>query len=176
MGLLASMEDPKLRVEADDKIVIIKDKYPKAKYHFLVLPKEKIPNMKSVNKDHIQLLKHMHDKGTEIAEKSDSNLQFRYGYHAIPSMGQLHLHVISQDFNSPCLKTKKHWNSFVTEYFIDSTEIIKQLEDKGKIEVDKSKNEELLKKNLRCHVCKATQSNMPTLKAHIATHNYNKKK
>lgn len=34
MGLLASMEDPKLRVEADDKIVIIKDKYPKVKNEF----------------------------------------------------------------------------------------------------------------------------------------------
>ena len=31
LGLLASMEDPKLRVEADDKVVIIKDKYPKVK-------------------------------------------------------------------------------------------------------------------------------------------------
>ena len=29
MGLKASMEDPELRVDADDKIVIIKDKYPK---------------------------------------------------------------------------------------------------------------------------------------------------
>jgi len=33
---------------------------------------------------------------------------------------QLHMHVISQDFNSASLKTKKHWNSFTTEYFIDS--------------------------------------------------------
>ncbi len=29
MGLKASMEDPALKVESDDKIVIIKDKYPK---------------------------------------------------------------------------------------------------------------------------------------------------
>ena len=29
MGLKASMEDPELRVEADDQVVIIKDKYPK---------------------------------------------------------------------------------------------------------------------------------------------------
>lgn len=28
-GLLASMDDPELRVDADDKVVIIKDKYPK---------------------------------------------------------------------------------------------------------------------------------------------------
>lgn len=33
---------------------------------------------------------------------------------------QVHLHVISQDFDSPCLKNKKHWNSFTTEYFIES--------------------------------------------------------
>lgn len=44
----------------------------------------------------------------------------RYGYHAIPSMSQLHLHMISQDFDSPCLKTKRHWNSFNTKYFLDS--------------------------------------------------------
>ena len=29
MGLKASMEDPELRVDADDQIIIIKDKYPK---------------------------------------------------------------------------------------------------------------------------------------------------
>ena len=28
-GLLASMDDPELKVESDDKVVIIKDKYPK---------------------------------------------------------------------------------------------------------------------------------------------------
>lgn len=32
----------------------------------------------------------------------------------------VHLHVISQDFDSPCLKNKKHWNSFTTDYFIES--------------------------------------------------------
>lgn len=28
--------------------------------------------------------------------------------------------MISQDFDSPCLKNKKHWNSFNTEYFLES--------------------------------------------------------
>lgn len=32
----------------------------------------------------------------------------------------VHLHVISQDFDSPCLKNKKHWNSFTTDYFMES--------------------------------------------------------
>jgi len=35
----------------------------------------------------------------------------------------LHLHVISQDFDSPFLKNKKHWNSFTSAYFVDSAGI-----------------------------------------------------
>jgi aprataxin len=34
---------------------------------------------------------------------------FRLGFHSAPSMRALHLHVISSDFDSPCLKNKKHW-------------------------------------------------------------------
>lgn len=42
---------------------------------------------------------------------------FKIGYHISPSMQRLHLHVISTDFNSNYLKTKKHWNSFNTDFF-----------------------------------------------------------
>ena len=30
------------------------------------------------------------------------------------------MHVISQDFDSVCLKNKKHWNSFTSPFFIGS--------------------------------------------------------
>jgi len=43
---------------------------------------------------------------------------FKVGFHAEPSMQRLHLHVISRDFVSPSLKTKKHWNSFNTDLFV----------------------------------------------------------
>ena len=36
------------------------------------------------------------------------------GFHAIPSMPQLHMHVVSQEFDSACLKTKRHYNTFTT--------------------------------------------------------------
>lgn len=173
-GLLSSMDDPELRVHSDDKITIIKDKYPKAQHHFLVMPKENIPNLKSLKKEHLDLLHYIQKQGQEIADKADKNLKFRFGYHAVPSMGHLHMHVISQDFNSPCLKTKKHWNSFTTEYFVDSEDIIKQLEEEGKIEMDTGKFHEILKTDLRCHVCKKPQKNMPALKMHIQLHSYSK--
>uniref|UniRef100_T1JD96 Aprataxin C2HE/C2H2/C2HC zinc finger domain-containing protein n=1 Tax=Strigamia maritima TaxID=126957 RepID=T1JD96_STRMM len=50
-------------------------------------------------------------------------------------MSYLHLHVISQDFNSAAFKTKKRWNSFTTKYFVDSSRIIEQLEKFDKIDL-----------------------------------------
>jgi len=45
------------------------------------------------------------------------------GFHARPSMQRLHLHVISTDFISPHLKTKDHWNSFTTPFFLHASGI-----------------------------------------------------
>ena len=45
-GLLASMEDPEYIVHSTDSLVIIRDKYPKAKHHFLILPRKKSPERK----------------------------------------------------------------------------------------------------------------------------------
>nr|XP_006821289.1 PREDICTED: uncharacterized protein LOC102800978 [Saccoglossus kowalevskii] len=120
-GLTESMKDPDLQVYKDEKIVVITDKYPKARYHYLVLPHISIPNLKSLKKQHLELLKHMHKKGKDLIDShASSGFEFRRGYHCVPSMSHLHMHVISQDFNSSSLKTKKHWNSFTTDYFVDS--------------------------------------------------------
>lgn len=170
MGLVASMENPDLVVESDELCVVIKDAYPKAKHHFLILPKEAVPNLKSLNSSHVHLLKHMYELGQARAakiSKTEPNLEFRHGYHAAPSMSRLHMHVISQDFDSPCLKHKKHWNSFTTEFFIDASSVIKMLEEKGKVEIDIGHYSEMLKRNLHCHQCRKPLSNMPKLKEHI---------
>ncbi|RXG61025.1 Aprataxin [Armadillidium vulgare] len=169
-GLLQSMSDPALLVEKDEKIVIIKDKYPKAKYHFLVLPQECIPDLKSLNSSHLKLLKYMHKKGENLAAQYPGS-EFRFGYHAIPSMSQIHLHVISQDFNSPCLKTKKHWNSFTTSYFIDSDMLIQQLKEKGNVKsLSEANGKQLLSEPLKCHKCDFVPKNMPNLKEHLLKH------
>lgn len=48
-GLLASMKDPDLKVISTDELVAIKDKYPKAKYHYLIIPHENIRSIFYVN-------------------------------------------------------------------------------------------------------------------------------
>jgi hypothetical protein len=45
------------------------------------------------------------------ANARGSFAEFRYGYHAIPTLSLLHMHIISQDFISDSLKT-------VCKYFL----------------------------------------------------------
>ncbi|XP_067409418.1 aprataxin isoform X4 [Emydura macquarii macquarii] len=170
-GLKISMQDPNMQVYKDERVVVIKDKYPKARYHWLILPWDSISSLKLVTKEHLQLLEHMHAVGEKLVQQclDKDSLKFRLGYHAIPSMSHIHLHVISQDFDSPCLKNKKHWNSFTTEYFLNSHDVIEMVKTKGKVLV-KDGTPELLKLPLRCHVCKQHQSNMPQLKEHLKKH------
>ncbi|NXG56531.1 APTX protein, partial [Hemiprocne comata] len=170
-GLKTSMQDPKMQVYKDEKTVVIKDKYPKARYHWLILPWDPISSLKSVTRDHLELLEHMHAVGQKMIEQCPAreSLEFRLGYHAIPSMSQLHLHVISQDFDSPALKTKKHWNSFTTDYFLSSQDVIDMVRSKGKVMV-KDHTSDLLKLPLRCHRCKQQLSTIPQLKEHLRKH------
>ncbi|XP_072318622.1 aprataxin [Eucyclogobius newberryi] len=170
-GLKVSMQDPKMQVYKDKTVVVIKDKYPKARYHWLVLPWQSIPNLKSLRKEHCDLVRHMHKIGEQmVCQCPDSDsLSFRMGYHAIPSMSHVHLHVISQDFDSPCLKNKKHWNSFTTDYFVESKDVLQMLESNGGVSV-KEGTSELLKLPLRCHICQKELSTIPALKEHLKTH------
>ena len=90
----------------------------------------------------------------------------------IPSMAQVHMHVISQDFDSPCLKTKKHWNSFNTSYFMPLDYVRDLLIKygnlkKAEIQIDK---DDLLKKDLQCNQCDMKPNNMPELILHLKQH------
>ncbi|XP_070684090.1 aprataxin isoform X2 [Pempheris klunzingeri] len=170
-GLKSSMQDPKMQVYKDDKVVVIKDKYPKARYHWLVLPWQSISSLKALREEHCDLVKHMQQVAEQMVQQcpDSSSLRFRTGYHAIPSMSHVHLHVISQDFDSPCLKNKKHWNSFTTDHFIESHDVIQMLETNGRVTV-KEGSSELLKLPLRCHMCRKELPTIPALKEHLKSH------
>lgn len=45
MGLVQAMKDPSMVVIKSNLAVVIKDKFPKAKHHYLVLPLENIPSI-----------------------------------------------------------------------------------------------------------------------------------
>lgn len=157
-------------VEISDDVVVLNDLYPKAQKHLLVLARSQgLNGLSDVRKEHLQLLRTMHDVGLRWAEKflsEDASLVFRLGYHSVPSMRQLHLHVISQDFDSKHLKNKKHWNSFTTAFFRDSVDVMEEISNDGKAML--KDDDSLLSMELRCHRCRSAHPNLPRLKSHIS--------
>ena len=176
-GLFQSMNDPNMIWYKNDEICIIKDKYPKAMQHFLVLPrKENISTLKKLTNQHLSLVQTMIDSAKNHVIKSflekEPKLKFRCGFHAIPSMALVHMHVISQDFISPCLKTKRHWNSFNTPYFIEADNVIEYLSKEGFIpnSVDQEAKK-WLAEDVKCNQCSHKPRGMGmSFKKHLEDH------
>lgn len=166
-GLVETMKNPEMKVMEDEWVVCIKDKYPKAKCHFLVLPKEDIRSVASLKPEHVNLLQHMERVAREIAENCGGLHRFRIGYHGIQSMARIHLHVISDDFDSPCLKTRKHYNSFVTPYLVQSQKVIRTLREEGRVRFNPGEMKIYLDAPLKCFRCLMAMPTMPKLKDHL---------
>lgn len=168
-GMMNSMDDPELKVLEDDLVVVIKDKYPKAKFHYLVISKTDINSIMHVKKEHLNILEHMKEVGENLTKKHE-NYEFNIGYHAIPSMQRLHMHVISTDFNSSCLITKNHWNSFTTPFFLLPEKVHKNIQEEGRLKINSETMKNHLKTTLKCHKCSFLAKNMPDLKKHLLKH------
>lgn len=50
LGLLTALKDSRNWIISSNEIVVISDKFPKAKFHFLVLPRKNIPTIFDVSK------------------------------------------------------------------------------------------------------------------------------
>ncbi len=146
-------------------------KRKKKTYYFHLIPfkRREIDDFSDLVPSDVAVLKEMEEVGKTLQKTLDPNKKskFRMGYHAIPSMKQVHMHLISQDFDSDTLKHKKHWNSFTTRFFIDSKRLIAMLEDHGSVFFDKHEYEALLAVELKCCFCGLEIKTMPSLKSHI---------
>ncbi|VVD03177.1 unnamed protein product [Leptidea sinapis] len=170
LGLLESMNDPSSVYKETDKVVVIKDKYPKAKVHYLVLPRDNINSIYNLDKSHILLLEEFGKVFHDIQEEH-SDLELKAGFHSIPSMQRMHMHIISKDMISACLKTKIHWNSFTTSFFLPYKDVLRSLKDNGHVEkISTEKHKTLMSTPLKCNQCEFVPKNMPDLKKHLLSH------
>ena len=186
-GLLQKQRDPERFCSKEELLTIndacfaIKDKFPKAKFHALVLPRS--PKFKhpfdlfkegggefggNNNEERQFVWDGMVRVALDIVIDQLQNLppgtKFRVGFHLKPSMEPAHLHVISQDFVSEKLTTKQHWHTFTNDdFFIDFFKAMTMTR-----RWDDSRSEQIVKSNdLRCHKCNSSCANMPQLKRHI---------
>ncbi|KAJ1503233.1 hypothetical protein HMI54_002491 [Coelomomyces lativittatus] len=155
-----------------EKYVVVKDKYPKSKVHYLILPRHSSSTLKSyldIQRDFtyydalftnaaetlIQSLIHQ--------DPSLLDLGFLQGFHASPSMFPLHYHILSKDFMGPGLKKKSHWNSFTTPFLVTLQQLRMEFPSQASLET-------LLKLPLRCPWCPYIEiQNIPRLKRHLVT-------
>ena len=115
-------------LEVQKDYIIMLDKYPKARHHALVVSRNRsLQGPLDLTSEDIPLLKEMKTAAQIWSSKTAPLSSFALGFHSIPSMRRLHLHVISKDFESPYLKTKKHWNSFCSQFFLDIDWVLEQL-------------------------------------------------
>jgi aprataxin len=56
--------------------------------------------------------------GDDLPPGRDWEKDVMVGIHAHPSMSHLHVHVLSVDRFSECMKHRKHYNSFATPFFV----------------------------------------------------------
>lgn len=74
------------------------------------------------------------------------------GIHAGPSMSHLHVHILSPDRVSPCLRHKKHYNSFSTPFFVPLQDFPLAEEDPRRRR-GWFKEQGFLRGNMRCWRC-----------------------
>lgn len=94
---------PRCVVHHDDEFVCIYDKYPKATHHLLLLPRTTGSAMAPVDLTgaHLPMLRQLERRAMAIIAAMSASVPstavFRLGFHAVPSLPHLHLHIISAD-------------------------------------------------------------------------------
>lgn len=151
---------PKSRVVYyTDKFVVLRDLFPKATVHLLILPRDPVRQLQRPQEafDDVQFLAECRAEEKRVrkiaaeelsrtigqyslseaartkAMESDNlpeelppgrdwSKEIITGTHANPSMSHLHIHVVSTDFHSECMKKRNHYLSFTTDFLIKMDE------------------------------------------------------
>lgn len=93
--------------------------------------------------------------------------RIKAGFHALPSLGNSHIHVISRDNFSRALKHANHYNSFTTAFFVP----FNSKADTAMSLVGRDEIYKLLSVNdlgpMNCHTCGQEFTEMRNLKPHL---------
>lgn len=170
----------------DDTVTIIKDQFNKSEYHLLILPRDpeitiKHPSIAIASELKNTILpkyirwcqNYIYESFIEkfeiltkdlIGKDLFINKFIKVGVHSVPSMKNLHIHVITKDFHSMKLKNKKHYNSFNTSFFIEYNRLpLDMAPDKEEMEGNVIKKNDLI-----CsYCCKNFGNRFSQLRQHL---------
>jgi len=146
---------PERIVYFNDEYVVIKDLYPKASIHLLVLtrnseknilhPFDAFEDLEFLAKTKVEVERTKEIVASELRRRFGSGStqdkvrldaiesdepseelpqgrnwlsEIKSGIHAHPSMNHLHVHVFSPDMVSDCMRHRKHYESFNTDFLV----------------------------------------------------------
>ncbi|KAF8628452.1 hypothetical protein AX15_003967 [Amanita polypyramis BW_CC] len=176
-----------------NSVLVLFDAYPKSIFHFLVLPPvrppftaEDLTNLRTLFKKDTELAKEVIQELKTVAQSLKQDIEeemtkrygFKWeiwiGFHAVPSMLHLHLHVLSADLCSEKMKNKKHYNSFHPKlgFFLDIDTVISwfdatQSSRNSMVNTKPTRFGRVLKEPLTCFRCGMSAKNMVVLKEHL---------
>ncbi|CAB4257209.1 similar to Saccharomyces cerevisiae YOR258W HNT3 DNA 5' AMP hydrolase involved in DNA repair [Maudiozyma barnettii] len=175
----------------DSKVVLITDGFPKASEHILILPRNPVlsklhptvaltDNVKRKMEPYIEIgTDYIVDQFTKKYSILDKNLKddfkkkfIQSGIHRVPSMNNLHIHIITKDFYSARLKNKKHFNSFNTDFFVkwDDLPLPEKPLDNKLVEKEYLRDHDLI----CCYCGKNFTNKFSKLKEHLKVEFYEK--
>lgn len=88
-GLIEAIKDSGKVIFRSDTLVCIKDLFPKARHHFLIIPEERtdLDNIFDLRKEDIEVVQEMELMGINSIELVGNKIEnFRMGFHVQPSM------------------------------------------------------------------------------------------
>jgi aprataxin len=105
-------------------------------------------------------------------KSSKGPLTMNIGLHMLPSLEPLHIHIISDDFCSVHVKTKRQYNSFASDFFYKLDELVQSLKEIGDLaaEINPKLAQRQLDKELKCGKCGYGGGAMTEFKEHLETH------
>lgn len=121
----------------DDEFLLLRDKFPKATVHFLLMnQKKKVytlhPLRAMADPEILQAFQSKINSLQDIIFAEISVMLpgasreildiFKFGIHARPSMRDLHVHIISRDLCGLKMNTSKKYNSFLFPFFVELNE------------------------------------------------------
>ena len=127
------------------KFVVIYDGYPKSSVHLLLIPRPSFLNRlwpRNVVGNDLKKIQMLHCAAKEMKRHIEQHFlnaenvvvpkgtTINVGYHATPSLQRMHIHLISNNFESRHMKTAKHRNSFQTDFFVDIDQFEKEVAER----------------------------------------------
>jgi len=113
----------------NDRLCIVKDKFPDAKHHYLVIPKAHYGTINTLGKRDKELVEEMINVGKNFMAKIHSNVPL-LGFHVPPynTIEHLHMHCVSGSWNSFLGGTLSFWT--YAPWFMEASKLVLNLQKK----------------------------------------------